>query len=384
MAHRGKTWGQRVTTGAACLLLLLAAWSTMSWRGAAARASAPPQSGSGAVRTAPPGTRVAGDPGKKGDTYYWFEGQTQRVTARFADATVVAARGLAGEVHATVRDLHGNDLAKASATTKTVQYAPGGGQSLLALNDSGERPTLDWSARQAYELWKGGTANLEWKGGLIRSRRVEPPYQPHALETTWVNGLKAVVTRKSIGRIELAKGRFAHGAVLKGELTKDGVAAGIALWFERDRVFAWDIPGLTKGWIGPEHLQPVHGGWPFTPDMQWLNLQMIAFHHFQTLINANGFVARRDGCGRESWTDALTNFFVPTLHANEAGCDGLHWLDGTVYRMCCDIHDYCYAKFGCTSKTWWMLWTSWKCDLCNAFVVDCFLVGGDSWNPGDA
>ena len=36
------------------------------------------------------------------------------------------------------------------------------------------------------------------------------------------------------------------------------------------------------------------------------------------------------------------------------------------------------------SKTWWMLWTSWKCDLCNAFVVDCFLAGGDSWNPGDA
>jgi hypothetical protein len=384
IGHRGNTWGRRVTTGAACALLLIAAWSAAAGRGTAARVSAAPQNGNGIVRTAPPGTRVAGEPGKKGDTYYWFEGQIQRATARFADATVVAARGSAGEVHAAVRDLHGNDLAKLSVTSNSVQYAPTAGPSLLALNDSGERPSLDWSARQAYALWTGGTANVEWRSGFIRSQRAAASGEPRELETKWANGLTAVVSRKSVGRIELAKGRFAHGDVLKGELTKDGLTAGIALWFDRDRVFAWDIPGLTKGWIGPEHLHAVHGGWPFTPDMQWLNLQLIAFHHFQTLINANGFVARRDACGRKSWADAIANVFVPTLHANEPGCDGLHWLDGTVYRMCCDIHDYCFSKFGCTSKTWWMIWTSWKCDLCNVFVIDCFLTGGDTWNPGDA
>ena len=384
MAHRGRSWSQRVTTGAATALMLVAAWSAVSWRGTAARASAAPPNGTGTVRTAPAGTRIAGDPGKKGDTYYWFESQTQNVTARFADATVVAARGLAGEVHATVRDLHGNDVANVSVNTNTVQYAPSTGQPLLALNDSGERPTLDWSTRQAYELWRGGTTNLGWNGGFMRSPRAGAAGEAREIETKWANGLTAVASRKSVGRIELAKGRFAHGRVLKGELRKDGVPAGIALWFEQDRVFAWDIPGLTKGWIGPEHLQPVHGGWPFTPDMQWLNLQMIAFHHFKTLINANGFVARGDSCGRDSWATALANFFVPTLHANEPGCDGLHWLDGTVFRICCDVHDYCFSKFGCTSKTWWMLWTSWKCDLCNAFVVECFLGGGDTWNPGDA
>ena len=43
-------------------------------------------------------------------------------------------------------------------------------------------------------------------------------------------------------------------------------------------------------------------------------------------------------------------FVAPTLSANEPGCDGLHWLDGTVFRYCCDVHDLCYAKVGCTYR----------------------------------
>jgi len=42
--------------------------------GAAAQAPTP------AVKTIPPGTRVANDPRTKGDTYYWLEGQTIRST----------------------------------------------------------------------------------------------------------------------------------------------------------------------------------------------------------------------------------------------------------------------------------------------------------------
>ena len=43
-------------------------------------------------------------------------------------------------------------------------------------------------------------------------------------------------------------------------------------------------------WIGPEHLKQQYGGWPFKPDVAWLNLQTIATHHFKTLIAKQGFV----------------------------------------------------------------------------------------------
>jgi len=46
--------------------------------------SAGAQRATPAVKTVPPGTRLAGDPGKKGDTYYWFESQAIRSTMRFS------------------------------------------------------------------------------------------------------------------------------------------------------------------------------------------------------------------------------------------------------------------------------------------------------------
>ena len=72
----------------------------------------------------------------------------------------------------------------------------------------------------------------------------------------------------------------------------------------------------------------------------------------------------------------MLDFFEPTVHANEAGCDYLHWLDGTIYRFCCDAHDLCYEKYeGCTGRSWWEFWKGWNCDGCNVMAVVCFLGG---------
>ena len=110
-----------------------------------------------------------GDPGKKGDTYYWLESQTTRLTTRFADATVVAERGAGGEVRAKVQDVDGNETANFTVKSNAVQFASVGTQTLQALNDSGERPTLDWANRQAYTLWKDHRvgARLSWQAGLM-------------------------------------------------------------------------------------------------------------------------------------------------------------------------------------------------------------------------
>ena len=55
--------------------------------------------------------------------------------------------------------------------------------------------------------------------------------------------------------------------------------------------------------------------------------------------------------------------------------------DGTVLRFCCDVHDRCYEKYGCSSRSWWQFWSSWTCDLCNAGAVFCFAGGGNGRGP---
>jgi hypothetical protein len=179
--------------------------------------------------------------------------------------------------------------------------------------------------------------------------------------------------RKSVSHHQAAPGRFVDGDVLATSLTDvTGAEIGVGYWYARPQLFVWSLPGLdTPGFIGPEHLHGNYGGWPFTPDMTWMNLQLIAFRHFKTLIDTQRFVARA-----QTPSNRLLQFFAPTLIANEAGCDDLHWLDGTILRYCCDDHDRCYEREGCTSSSWWKFWSSWTCDFCNEQVIRCFLRGG--------
>jgi hypothetical protein len=349
------------------------------WRQAALRAM-PPQ-GNGQVRTVPAGQRLSTNPGQKGATYYSLEGQTTRLTTRFADTVVVAERGFDGGLHAKLYDTDGNDaghfnIDRLDDASDVLQYVTPDGKIFQALREPGVRPTLDWVDRQAYSLLKDrvdpGSTTLQWQGGLMRpkgaaARDVER--EAVELQTEWANGLVAKTVRRSVSRHEAFKGRAVKGDVLVSRVTRDGVEVGTVNWFVQDRLLMWDFPGLTKAYLSTEHLTEF-GGWPFTPDMTWLNLQAIAFYHFKTAINTRQFVARATTPSR------FLEFFAPTLHANEDGCDGLHWLDGTVLRFCCDIHDACYSKSGCGSSSWWQFWSNWSCTYCNAWVIACFSDGG--------
>jgi hypothetical protein len=58
---------------------------------------------------------------------------------------------------------------------------------------------------------------------------------------------------------------------------------------------------------------------------------------------------------------------------DEPGCDNLHWLDGSIFRACCDQHDRCYESSGCSASSWWWPFSgSWSCERCNLQVVYCF------------
>jgi len=377
---------------AAGLLAALAAVAAMSRPLVGAHATRAAQATSApaaqAVQIIPGGTgRVGAKPGEKGATYYWLEGQVRRVTTRFADAVAVAQRAADGDLETRVTDLSGNELGRLRVdriddANHVVQFTNARGDAIQAVGRAGAKPTLDWANQQAYSLWrdraKPGVA-LEWQGGLMRARqapaqRLEDEIQ--SLEIEWPGGITASAERRSGSRANVIAGRVLHGPAIVSRLRRDGADIGVSNWFPQDKVFVWDLPGLSSGYFDPDILKPV-GGWSFEPDIFWVNMQTIAFHHFKTLLNEQGVVAER----RPGVLDRVANFFEPSVRADEPGCDDLHWLDGTVFRYCCDTHDLCYAKYGCTSYSWWQWWTSWQCDGCNLGVVYCFAGGHGVFSP---
>ncbi|HEX6974494.1 MAG TPA: hypothetical protein VF147_08840, partial [Vicinamibacterales bacterium] len=356
------------------------------WRGVPARGAEQPQRPA-AVKLVAAGERLAATPGEKGATYYALAARTRRLTTRFADAVVVAEPRADGDVEVTVRDTVGRDLSHLvvnhlDSQREAVQFTTEAGGGFQALGEPGAKLTMEWANRQAYSLVADGVdanaPDVEWRHGLMRRRGAPERDLDRSIvsvETEWDEGLTATTSRRPAARRKVGGNREFTGELVVTRLKKDGQEAGTANWYPRERVFAWDLPGLTKGVITAKELVE-YGGWPFTPDLEWMNTQAIAFHHFKTKINQDRFVARI-GEPHPGLLARMANAVMPVLHANEPGCDNLHWLDGTVFRFCCDVHDQCYAKNGCSSRSWWQFWSSWRCTECNLWVVDCFELPDD-------
>lgn len=353
------------------------------------RASLVEQQDEKAVRQTPAGTKI-GVPGQKSETDYFLDSQTTRLTARYADATIVTQRATDGAVDARITDKDGNESGRLNVRQNFLQYVRAAGDPFQVVNDSGERPTLEWANRQAYGLLKDGNEPLTWQRGIMRPRRpVARDLEPLELQTEWAQGITAKATRKTGMTVRATingKERVFVGDVISTRLYKDGGEIGKSLWFPLQQTYIWNLANGSRGVIDLDALSTKNngpGGWLFSPTAAWVNLQTIAWHHFGSA--APQTVA--GGCGPRPGTMArIANFLVPSLSANEPGCDPpFVWLNGTSYEGCCNMHDLCYARFGCTSRTWWMVWTSWTCDVCNLFVVDCFMRSdGGTWNPGDA
>jgi hypothetical protein len=246
------------------------------------------------------------------------------------------------------------------------------------------RQTLDWSNQQSHRLYQervvSGTS-LEWRNGMMRNAGAPPANDDRdndrdvrAIETQWANGLTARTVRIAATPGTTYDGKQVRGDILSTRLMRDGVEVGNASYLTYERIFTWVMPGVSEGVIATEHLKARYGGWPFTPDLIWMNLQTLGTFHWRTLLKAKGTVARVPST---RGTNPLLQFFLPSLTANEPGCDGMHRLDGSVFRPCCDIHDACYyaATPQCTQNSWWY-WGSWSCDRCNIMAFACFIGGG--------
>jgi hypothetical protein len=365
------------------LLTLLAGSAGSVWR---VRAQNAPAARLPPVQTfkdrIPPVSVTSGD---RGATYHSLEREAMRVTTRFADAVAIANRTVDGQLSTRLTDLAGNDMVAfrvhhVDAQTDSLEFTLADRPARHAARRSGLRPTLDWSNEQAYSLWKDRDAldrsSLEWQDTLMRpagaaSRNLGG--SPVRTDTEWRGGFSATVIRKAGTHISYLTGRQTTGVVFISSFRKDGIEVGSSQWWPQEQTLAWAFPGLTEGFVDASRLRQ-NGGWRLTPDMSWLNTQNLAFYQFHTLVKERGTVSAKNG----GWREKIAAAIAPILHANEPGCDGLHWLDQSIFRPCCDSHDLCYAKQdpNCTANSWWMWWSSWQCDQCNIYVVACFMTGG--------
>jgi hypothetical protein len=322
-------------------------------------------------------------PPDRGATYEWLESQATRVTIRFPGIVAITERAADGEVRTRLTDVVGNDLAflnvrRIDATNDEIAFRSVDATEIRTTERLRSRPTLDWAGRQAYSFWKdrgAGASRLVWQAGMLRprgGRLRDIDREIDELRSEWTGGL-AATTVKTAAPPGVKAGASALGNAWLSRLRKDNADVGYTRWNVEQRVLDWSYPGLTEGYLDAARLAPV-GGWTFTPDMAWTNVQSFAFHHFHSLVAAHGFVARR----QQGWKEKVLGLVMPVVAANEPGCDGLHWLDRTVFRPCCDSHDRCYAKYGCSSRSWWRWWSSWSCSSCNAGAVFCFASGGKS------
>ncbi len=358
-----------------------------------------------AVRIAPNGQGAAGTPGQKGATYYALERRSARVTTEFLDGNIaIAERSLDEDITTNLRSAYGLEINRVRVNRKgggaedAVLYVRPGAEPIQAMahGDVNTPPTLDWLNRQSHNFYRDNVtsgSNLRWRNGSIRRNgaggedaSADEAQTVKTIETVWANGLSAKTRRVRLKAGDQFDGKPVTGDALVTTISKGGVNVGVANYFVNERIYAWKMPGVTEGVIANTHLTARYGGWVFKPDMIWMNLQALGFYEWGLAKLARpATAARASACAvKPTLVQRLANIVSPTVHAatpDDPGCDDLHWLDGSTFRFCCDIHDLCYEKYGCTSSTWWRVWTSWNCNRCNGDAVWCFAGGGTGHGP---
>jgi len=204
----------------------------------------------------------------------------------------------------------------------------------------------------------------------------------------------------------------------------DGQELGFVRWFAQPRVVTWAFASGERG-VAPEWRIP--GGFGFTPTLAWANVQGAWFARVQprkarpgarapratpaggrdgtpserrevrapgrpglgarVFATVRGFMTRvrfgPTGNRLDRGVVSLANTQEtppepqgPTCDGLSDGCTGLHWLDDTIFRDCCDEHDLCYeadCSSPCTKASWIFFWQRWYCTACNLQAVWCFV-----------
>jgi hypothetical protein len=248
----------------------------------------------------------------------------------------------------------------------------------------GLKPTVEWANRQMIAFWKdrnaSGIGASAWQRNVLRP--VAAPFRDddpsmREVEMRWQDG---VVAKATVAE-RIATPRNPRGSRrITAVLMKGDERVGWVQYFQDDRVLTFSFRGAAPAQIDDAALKE-YGGWTFVPDLAWLAMQAYAFYEMPRRTQAE---QQARSASATTLTRALTatrQFFAPSVQAQD-GCTGLHWLDYSIFRPCCDQHDYCYNKYGCSAYSWrWPFGSAWQCSGCNAEAVFCFVSGSRGGGP---
>lgn len=374
-----------------------------------------------------------------GATFHALEARAKQVTLTFPDAVVEVRRtgthdidgelrGREGRVSGRLRLPRGGRRVewRGRRPTDPAQGFELGAETMVS---------LDWAAHQLYALHTDEQETPEepvlldatdgrWDGHIRRGRRAAARGRP---ARDLAGRLQAVEARFDEAVIRAArdthkpapgagKGKPTHYSTFTATIHEPatGKKVGFVRWFESAQVLTWKIDGGREGYILPERMR---GGWPFTPTMDWATVQAYQFltqaaasledggpwaRVMRGLFSAPpqeplALLARAalpvpaaaltvstalGGPSAETFAPLANKVGLGWAFAgmvrNEPGCDRLHWLDNTIFRVCCDSHDRCYEARGCSESSWlWPFSGSWSCQRCNVAAVYCFCTLGN-------
>jgi hypothetical protein len=322
-----------------------------------------------------------------GHTYDSVEAMALSVTTTFKDGVVVRTdRVGGGDLQTTLRDAEGRVVARLEAfrTQGELRVDIGTDGAARQFVARAQRPlTADWANVQLYRTWtevsaspdkrNGRTGLLIWNGDFLTTPRSHSAIEALTRDAAAVD-VSRVVT--DFGDIEVRSFRHYDFVAETPTFTTGLFApAGDALvtmaWYEEAQTLAWRTPDGAINRVGPKTMPT---GWTFQPNAAWANVQAFSFYRHAA---EHGRLTPQP-VGRDRSVAA---------NADMDGCTGLHWLDNTIFRACCDDHDRCYIAENPDCTAWSWLWPgSWDCFMCNLNAVFCFLTGGgggktDPWNP---
>jgi hypothetical protein len=398
-----------------------------------------------------------------GASFDTISARALEITTTFRDAYATTKKQVDGRLETTLFDLKGRRLVnlKRDPQKPWADVAADGARwqhrVTLAQNTS---YAADWNNAQAWVLWhdfKAGRHDLAAStlppivldGRMLRVKGVrdaEKRANKHldlddetmAVETVYREYRALAVKRE--GRKNLQPGGV-YATFTSRLQAADGTTLGYIRFFKKERIVSWTFSSGERGIAREER---VKGGFKFTPNMAWANVQAVRFHEnppatalppslaasslsscavgvpplppfqakpttgvsagdrFRSLFGRLRFLPAV-GTGARTPSPAFRatgpsfGFGRTTTYASGAafgqqpcdgvsdGCTGLHWLDGSIFRPCCDRHDLCFEKDcsqPCTKWSWLMPWARWECTACNMAAVFCFVTGGGGGSGG--
>lgn len=342
-----------------------------------------------------------------GETFHDLDARATKVTTHFLDVSAVTRREPNGILSAGLYTVRGELLGSLAIDTRSnVLTLAMSDQPILEYDLASapfEQMAADWLNAQLYVLWQDAQSRQPaaeapeapmWQGRYLRyssathAARGETPgaheqrvaAEIQSVETDFKEFIAIAERLPEPLRTLKPSGTAGgpHYAEFSTRLfdARAGTQLGILHWIPQPRLLIFDFPGITSGGIVEE---AIPGGMPVTPNLAWSTIQALVLWEFRPVSGAENLLPE-PSCG-EDFAGALNANQVWNM--NEEGCDGLHWLDGTLYRPCCDAHDSCYWKYACTYKSWWTFGEGWRCNVCNIAAIYCFACIGNPSCDGE-